>query len=74
MTRYNRWAAALAAVSLGLVAACQADSTLGVSNTDQPDVGRILSTPDGIDAVLRPAVAGTDLARAAGPEGPAAAQ
>lgn len=53
MTRHNRWAAAVAAVSLGLVAACQADSGLGVTNTDQPDVARALATPDGIDAVLR---------------------
>lgn len=53
MTRYNRWAAAVAAVSLGLVAACQADSTLAVTNTDQPDVARALATPDGIDAVIR---------------------
>jgi hypothetical protein len=43
----------MAAVSLGLVAACQADNTLGVTNTDQPDVSRALATPDGIDAVLR---------------------
>lgn len=53
MTRHNRWAAAVAVLSLGLLAACSSDSTLGVTNTDQPDVGRILATPDGIDAVLR---------------------
>lgn len=53
MTRYNRWAAAITAVSLGLVAACNADNSLGVTNTDQPDVARALATPDGIDAVLR---------------------
>lgn len=53
MTRYTRWAAATAAVSLGLAAACQADNALGVTNTDQPDVARALATADGIDAVLR---------------------
>jgi hypothetical protein len=53
MTRHNRWAAAVMAVSLGLVAACGADNSLGVTNTDQPDVARALATPDGIDAVLR---------------------
>lgn len=53
MTWHNRRATVAVALSLGLFAACKADESLGVTNNDQPDVARALSTPDGIDAVLR---------------------
>ena len=49
----NRWLVAGAAASVALLAGCNATDTLNVENTDQPDVARALSTPDGIDAVLR---------------------
>ncbi len=52
MNWHKHWAAAAATAFLVLTA-CNADSNLTVTNTDQPDVKRALSTPDGIDAVLR---------------------
>ena len=48
----NRWLVAGAAASVALLAGCNATDTLNVENTDQPDVARALSTPDGISAVL----------------------
>jgi hypothetical protein len=48
----NRWLVAGAAASVALLAGCKASDTLNVENTDQPDVARALSTPDGIAAVL----------------------
>lgn len=52
MNWHRHWAVAAATASLVLTA-CNADNNLTVANTDQPDVKRALSTPDGIDAVIR---------------------
>lgn len=53
MKWHNRWVVAGATAALGALAACNSDSLLTATDTDQPDVKRALSTPDGIDAVLR---------------------
>ena len=49
----NLWLAATAATSLAAMAACKSDEALGVENTDNPDVVRAFSTPDGVENVLK---------------------
>lgn len=49
----NAWLFAAATATVAALAACQPDKTLSVENVDQPDVARALSTPDGIEAILR---------------------
>jgi hypothetical protein len=47
------WLAAAAATSLATLGACKSDEVLGVTNQNNPDVARALSTPDGIENVLK---------------------
>jgi hypothetical protein len=47
------WLAAAAATSLATLSACKPDELLGVDNKNNPDVARAISTPDGIENVLK---------------------
>lgn len=47
------WFAATAAASLATLAACNSEKTLGVTNTNNPDVARAFATPDGVENVLK---------------------
>jgi hypothetical protein len=52
----NLWLACAAAASLASLAtltACKSDEVLGVENQNNPDVFRAISTPDGIENVLK---------------------
>jgi hypothetical protein len=49
----NFWLAAATATSLATLAACNSDKTLGVANTNNPDVKRAFATPDGVENVLK---------------------
>ncbi|MFL5605375.1 MAG: hypothetical protein ACJ8AD_02895 [Gemmatimonadaceae bacterium] len=47
------WLAAAAVTSLAALSACKSDEVLGVENKNNPDVARAISTPDGIENVLK---------------------
>jgi hypothetical protein len=49
----NFWLAAVATASLTTLSACKSDELLGVENKNNPDVQRAISTPDGIENVLK---------------------
>jgi hypothetical protein len=49
----NFWLAAAATASLTTLGACKSDELLGVENRNNPDVQRAISTPDGIENVLK---------------------
>jgi hypothetical protein len=49
----NLWLAAAATASLVTLSACKSDEVLNVENLNNPDVQRAISTPDGIENVLK---------------------